>query len=113
MRSWILAVLFVCAGCGDDAKPTTPPSCEEAYSHYYGLAPSCAFRNNLSGVPIPLSEAVETCEIEALDVASLDANLFTACAEKFDAYLRCVADLDRCEMPACLEERLAVLDCGP
>ena len=35
MRRWIVAVLFVGAGCADDAKPT--PTCEQALEHFFGV----------------------------------------------------------------------------
>lgn len=105
MRSWLLIVLLACAGCADDAKP----SCQQTYSHYYGLGPSCGvFEPVPTGfVIVPLDAVVETCQDAVRNYAASPD-----CTFKFADYLRCIADLDRCDIRPCVDEELALSTCG-
>jgi hypothetical protein len=96
-------VLLMAVGCGEDEPP---PSCQQAFAHYYGAG--CTYVDLTTGDPIPQGKMTADCQ-------QLHAAAPTNCYAAFDAWLICLYSVPQgsttnaeCD---CSREQMALFAC--
>ena len=96
----VMAVALFACGADDP-----PPSCQDAWTHFYGVG--CAVYNLATNPPTPytLAEAIQGCQ-------QVNAAVPDRCQSFFDDYQRCINGVkDSATCADCSQEQDALFGC--
>jgi hypothetical protein len=99
MKRIFAIVIVVVAGC---ANEPAPPSCQQAFGHYYSIG--CSFVDLATGQPVPQGQITADCQ-------SLAAAAPEQCQDELDVWLTCLNDVKQCGAGDCSQEQMTLLRC--
>src|SRR5689334_17661946 len=92
----VLLTLMLFPACSSSDVP--PPSCQQAFAHYYGIG--CTFVDLSTGQPVSQGQITAECQTGA-------GQLSKSCEDEFDTWLTCLNEVTSCGTADCSQEQMA------